>query len=87
MDSLTLLQEWLPQIMTWFGIISTASFAFIAIGDLIVATIDKVTAATETKVDDAWASKIAKWWEVAKGVWENVRAVFDKVSIFSRPKK
>ena len=79
--------EYIEKILMVLGAISTSSFMLIALGDIIVGSLEIIAKSTETKRDDEIVKDVQKGWNTAKKVWEHVRTVLDKFAIYSRPQK
>lgn len=82
MESLTV-----EQVLQLIGAISASSFFIVAIGDFLVASLQKVADNTVAKWDDGVSLTVAKWWTILKSLWEDLRGLADRLSVFSRPKK
>jgi len=75
------------QILYLIGIISASSFVIVAIGDFVVAALQKIAENSVNKWDDQASQTVAKWWLITKDLWEQLRGLADRLSVFSRPKK
>jgi len=82
MESLTI-----EQVLQIIGTISASSFVIVAVGDFVVASLQKVADNTVAKWDDNASMTVAKWWTISKSLWDDFRGLTDRLSVFSRPKK
>lgn len=82
MESLTI-----EQVLQVIGTISASSFVIVALGDFCVASLQKIADNTVNKWDDGASQTVAKWWTISKSLWDDLRGLADRLSVFSRPKK